>query len=132
MSPAKLPQFFNASDAFKRLNPQLFNDTPARDLPDAEPERHEAPALDATAQRKAPGIQRAIVRFTGFRVRPLDPDNFAGSIKDLLDGLRHAALISGDEPWRIQLETTQVKVASFAEECTEIEIELLSAQSPNI
>lgn len=86
------------------------------------PQRHQAPALDSTVQGKGEGDLRTEVRFVGYRVRPLDPDNFAGSVKDLLDGLRHAGLISGDEPWKIILETEQVKVKHFAEELTQITI----------
>jgi hypothetical protein len=67
-------------------------------------------------------LSRVTVRFVGFRVRPLDPDNFAGGCKDLLDGLRHAALIPGDEPWLIKFETRQEKVAHRGEEKTVIEI----------
>lgn len=93
-----------------------------RSLPDAEPQRDKEAALGGTVQRKAQGMGRVIVCFTGYRVRPLDPDNFAGSVKDLLDGLRHAQLIPGDEPWRIKLETEQEKVRSFKEERTEIEL----------
>jgi hypothetical protein len=91
-------------------------------LPDAQPERHQAPALDAAVPREAKGVQCIVVRFVGYRVQPLDPDNFAGSVKDLLDGLRHAGLVSGDEPWRIRLVTDQEKVAHYAEEKTVIEI----------
>lgn len=93
---------------------------PHGSLPHSQPERDQAPALGITVQREAESLSRTTVRFVGFRVRPLDPDSFAGSVKDLLDGLRHAALISGDEPWRIRLETEQVRVATFAEERTEI------------
>jgi hypothetical protein len=74
-------------------------------------------------------VARTRVRFTGYRVRPLDPDNFAGSVKDLLDGLRHAHLIEGDEPWRIDFETAQKKVKSFKEEKTMIEIETPERES---
>ncbi len=91
-------------------------------LPDAKPERDKAAALGAAIQGEAKGIQRVVVRFTGYRVRPLDPDNFAGSIKDLLDGLRHSGILHGDEPWRIKLETEQEKVKSYDQERTEIEI----------
>lgn len=91
-------------------------------LPNAEPKQDQAAALGATIQRKTESTQRAVVRFTGYRVRPLDPDNFAGSVKDLLDGLRHAQIISGDEPWRIRLETEQIKVGSYKEERTEVEV----------
>jgi hypothetical protein len=89
----------------------------------AESQRHEAPALDGTVPGKTNGLCRAHVRFTGYRVRPLDPDNFAGSVKDLLDGLCHARLIPGDETWRITLETQQVRVKHLREEKTTIEIE---------
>lgn len=87
-------------------------------------QRNEATALDGSDAGEAQGLRRTRIRFTGYRVRPLDPDNFAGSVKDLLDGLRHAKIISGDEFWRITLETTQKKVRSFAEEKTLIEVEL--------
>lgn len=114
-----------ASASFRKANPALFPDAqpaPAsrRAVPHAQPQRHEAPTLGAADEGKAPGDGRTRVRFVGYRVRPLDPDNFAGSVKDLLDGLRHAGLLAGDEPWRIILETEQVRVPSFAQERTEI------------
>lgn len=93
-----------------------------RPLPNTVAQRDQTPALDGAVPGEAQGVGRTRIRFTGYRVRPLDPDNFAGSIKDLLDGLRHAGLIPGDEPWRIILETEQVRVGGFAAECTEIEI----------
>jgi hypothetical protein len=91
-------------------------------LPHPEPQPHQAPALGGADGREEAGIPRIVVRFTGFRVRPLDPDNFAGSVKDLLDGLRHAGLLLGDEPWRIRLETEQVRVGTYAEEKTVIDL----------
>jgi hypothetical protein len=63
------------------------------------------------------------VRFTGFRVKPLDPDNFAASCKDLLDGLRHARLLPSDDPWTITFETIQEKVSHYKQECTIIELD---------
>lgn len=104
------------------LNPRREN-PPTRPLPNPEPERHEAPALGSAVQGEESSVPRITVRFIGYRVRPLDPDNFAGSCKDLLDGLRHAGLIPGDEPWRIRYQTEQVRVRSFAEEVTVVEIE---------
>lgn len=83
-------------------------------------QRHQAPALGSATKGEKEGIRRTIIRFIGYRVRCLDPDNFAGGCKDLLDGLRHAGLIEGDEPWRIIFETEQQKVAHFYEERTEI------------
>lgn len=89
---------------------------------DPEPERDEARPLERSDAGEKESLGRVRVRFTGYRVRPLDPDNFAGSCKDLLDGLRHAHLIRGDEPWRIIFETEQFKVKHFSKERTEIEI----------
>lgn len=91
-------------------------------VPNAQPERDQAPALERAVSGEAASLPRIVVRFIGYRVKPLDPDNFAGSTKDLIDGLRHASIIPGDEPWRIRLETEQVKVRSYKEECTVIEI----------
>lgn len=89
-----------------------------------QPERDQAKPLDQAGAGEAEGLRRTVVRFIGYRVRPLDPDNFAGGCKDLLDGLRHAGLIAGDEPWRIKLETEQVKVSHYFEQKTIIEIEI--------
>lgn len=91
-------------------------------LQSPEPECHQAPALGAAVQGKAKGDDRVIVRFIGYRVRLLDPDNFAGGTKDVLDGLRHAGLIPGDEPDKIVFVTEQRKVKHRGEERTEIEL----------
>ena len=91
-------------------------------LPNTKPQRHQAPTLGSAIPRETEGFSRTRVRIVGYRVRPLDPDNFAGSVKDVLDGLRHAALLEGDEPWRITLETEQVKVRKRAEQKTVIEL----------
>lgn len=84
--------------------------------------RNEKAALGGPIPGKEKSVGRIVVRFTGYRVRPLDPDGFAGSIKDLLDGIRHAHLLPSDDFWTIRLEAEQVQVASFAEEKTEVEI----------
>ena len=70
------------------------------------------------------GLQERVrIKFTGHRVKPLDPDNFAGSVKDCLDFLHRSGIIEGDEPWKIILETDQEKVKHYEEEKTEIEIQ---------
>jgi hypothetical protein len=112
MNEADIKRLFpNASRSLLDANRQVSD-------PKSKPDK--APALGKAIQGKAESVRRVTVRFVGYRVRPLDPDNFAGSVKDLLDGLRHAALIDGDEPWRLKLETEQVKVSSYAQEKTEI------------
>ena len=106
--------FPHASKSTLALNPELQSPVPERD---------ETETLGGAIPRETQSLQRVIVRFIGYRVRPLDPDNFAGGTKDLLDGLRHAGLISGDEPWRIDFQTRQEKVAHRSEERTVIELE---------
>ena len=116
---------------FRKLNPHLFptagiqahETDPRGEVPNPKPKRDKAAALERAAAREAQSLHRTRIRFIGYRVRPLDPDNFAGSVKDLLDGLRHAQLIPGDEPWRIALVTEQVCVRSYRQERTVIEIE---------
>ena len=115
-----LEMFPRASQSFLKAN-ETHNRS---EIPNSEPECHQTPALDSANAGKEKGFPRIIVRFIGYRVRPLDPDNFAGGCKDLLDALRHSKLIPGDEPWRIIFETAQEKVKTYAEECTKIEIEI--------
>ena len=107
-----------------KAKPNHDQDTNNGSVSYSEPQHHETAALGATVQGKTKSIPRIRIRFTGYRVRPLDPDNFAGSCKDLLDGLRHSGIISGDEPWKIIFETEQEKVGSFVEEKTVIELEI--------
>ncbi len=114
-----LPEPFRRAMERKPVYEQPDNSRP---VPHPEPERNQAPALGAAGSRKEKGVPRIVVCFTGYRVRPLDPDNFAGSVKDCLDGLRHAGLIPGDEAWRIKLETEQEQVAHFKDEKTVITI----------
>lgn len=96
-------------------------------LPHTKSQRVTKAALGSPIQGKAESLSsiegRIRVKFIGYRVRPLDPDNFAGSTKNLLDGLRHAGLIHGDEPWKIIFETEQFRVKTFKEEKTEIIID---------
>ena len=109
----------------KKMFPDASQSTIAANarLQDAKSQCYEKAALGATVQGKAKSLSRVTVRFIGYRSRPLDPDNFAAGCKDLLDGLRHAFLISGDEPWNINFETRQEKVSHRSEEKTVIELE---------
>ncbi len=112
------------SDANRRIAlSQLARPDAGCALPHPEPEHHQAPALGGAAQGKETGMGRTRISFVGYRVRLLDPDNFAGSVKDLLDGLRHAGIISDDTPDKIVLETAQEKVGRYCDERTVITIE---------
>lgn len=106
--------FPHGSKTFIGLNPEIQC---------SQPEQDQTPALGAAVQGETESLQRVTVRFTGYRCRPLDPDNFSGGCKDLLDGLRHSGILSGDEPWRINFETRQEKARHKSEEKTVIEIE---------
>jgi|ERR1041385_1944557 hypothetical protein len=99
-----------------------YDDTSKFELQSTEPQRNQTPALGGANGRKEESPERVTVRFIGYRCRPLDPDNFAGGCKDLLDALRHAHLIKGDEPWKIIFQTEQIKVSHKTYEKTEIEI----------
>lgn len=104
-------------------NPQLsIENQAACKVQGAKPERNQAPALVRSKTRSEIGVPGVTVRFTGYRVRPCDPENFSAGCKDLLDGLRHAKLIPDDSPWDIILQTTQVKVRTYREEFTDIEV----------
>ncbi len=109
---------------FPRGSKTFYEINDHREVSNPVPQHHKTSTLDSADAGKTKGFRRTLVRFTGYRVRPLDPDNFAGSCKDLLDGLRHSQLIHGDEWWRITLQMRQEKVKSYAEERTVIEIEL--------
>lgn len=106
--------FPRASKSFIEINSELQN---------SKLERDKAAALDIATKRKKESVLRVKVSFIGYRCRPLDPDNFAGGCKDLLDGLRHAGLIPDDRPEDIIFETTQQKVYHRGEERTQIMLE---------
>lgn len=114
--------FPNASKSFIQANATKTNSP----IQNTIVKQDNAPALGSPIQGKKVGLGLAIgrveVRFTLFRVRCLDPDNAAASTKNLLDGLRHAGLLSEDNPWTIRLQVEQEKVKSFDQEKTEIEI----------
>lgn len=113
-----LRRFPHAKESFLRLNAV---DTVGTSLP--HPEQRECPAqLGADHARETQGPGCPLVRFTLCRVRLLDVDAKYGSTKDLLDGLQHAGLIRGDKEGQITLEVNQVKVKSFKQEKTIIEI----------
>ena len=83
-----------------------------------------APALGATDEGKAQSARRPHVCFTLCRVKLLDWDAKYGVLKDLLDGLVIANLLPGDREDQITGECKQVRVSSYKNEKTIIEITL--------
>lgn len=128
--------FKNASPSFIRANTptrlpaepvQPKAAVPAEVFPevkiqDPQPEQNKADTLGGTTQGKEEGVPRTLVCFTLYRCRPLDPDNAAGSVKNVLDGLRHAKIILDDGPTNIILQVDQKKVPRYENEATEISV----------
>jgi hypothetical protein len=105
------------------MHPSQCDDNPS--LPkvqSAQPQQIQAKPLVRRIESEAGSLQRVIVRIVGYRVQLLDPDNFAGGCKDLLDGIRHAGIISGDSTKEIDFKTDQIRVRHRYEERTEVEI----------
>ena len=86
-------------------------------------EQTQTDALDGPVSGEAKSVQRIGVRVVFYRFRLWhDRDNYSSAAKDLLDGLRHAALIPGDSEKEIDLEVEQHKVANRLDQKTVIEI----------
>ncbi len=83
-------------------------------------------ALGVENEGKAPGARCPLIGFTLYRVKLLDWEAKYSSVKDLLDGCVAAGLLDGDREDQIDPNSyvRQVKVKSYAEERTEIMIEL--------
>lgn len=92
------------------------------EVPYTKPKRHKKAALDEAGEGETRSLSRIIIRITGFRVNPLDPDNFAGSCKDIIDGLKHAGLLHDDSWDKVKFEPDQRKVSNYSKERTEVEI----------
>ena len=102
---------------------RAYEDRSKRKVSRPEPEqivRHEPLGSEPGKEKSS---SRIAIRITGFRSRPLDPDNFAGGCKHIIDGLRYAGLIPGDRQDQISLAFEQVKTTKDRER-TQIEIEL--------
>ena len=121
-------------DLLKKLFPRAskstiqantHDDNPDPELQSSQPERDEGKTLERPSQTQNESSPRATLRIIGFRCRPLDPDNFCGGAKHLIDCIREAGLIDNDSPEHITLITEQVKVAHRGEERTQIVLEYL-------
>lgn len=71
---------------------------------------------------KERNIERAVVCIQSFRCKSLDRDNLWGGTKIWTDCLRELGIIQDDTEKHIDLRVTQIKVATKAEERTEIEV----------
>ena len=85
-------------------------------------ERHPSTGTLATHEEQEGGAGRVHLRIVSIRKRLLDPDNL--SVKWLIDCLRYARIIQGDEPDKITLQVEQRKCAKGESEATQIYITL--------
>jgi|SRR6516165_6297816 hypothetical protein len=115
MKPTVLSLFPNASAEFQRLNAGLG-------LPPAEPKPAAPEALVDRAPREAASDSRVKLSYLARIVRPLDPDNLAGSTKYITDALVRCGLVDGDSPEKIEIAWAQEKVAHYDEEALVITI----------
>lgn len=119
MKPRLRALFPRGSESFFKANE---TETDLK-LPNSDPQQDQKAALDRAVPRKEEMLGRITLRYRLCRVRPLDPDNATGSVKDCTDGICRCGLIPGDDPTQITLIVEQEKVSSFSQERTEIEIE---------
>ena len=79
--------------------------------------------MDTRARTKEARGQRAHVSIVRCSTRSLDPDNLRGSVKELIDCLRYARLITDDTEAAISLDVSQEKVVSRKDHKTKLVIE---------
>jgi hypothetical protein len=87
-----------------------------------ELERNPSAGPLATHEGEEGGAGRVHLRIVSIRKRLLDPDNL--SVKWLIDCLRYASIIRGDEPDKITLQVEQRKCGKGESEATQIYITL--------
>jgi hypothetical protein len=96
-------------------------------IPITEPKPNTPLALVAKTWRETKGDEgadrRIRVTIEGQRYQPIDPDNYTGGIKTLLDCIQLCGLIPEDSWEAIRLESKQSKVSSRHQEKTKITIE---------
>lgn len=108
-------KFPNCSTSFLQANLAVCNSDP---MPVVERAPGDEPLAQDQGQERTTG--RVLIRFVVARKRLCDPDNVA--VKSLLDCLRFAGAISGDEPEKISLEVRQIKCAKGEPEQVVIEV----------
>lgn len=111
---------------FKTRFPNASRDTIALNtrprLPAAEPQPAAQTPLDDSLPREAARHSRVALGYHARVVRPLDPDNLAGSTKYVTDALVRCGLLDGDSPEQIAITWTQEKVVRYDDEALIITI----------
>lgn len=94
------------------------NNSPHHPHPLPIVERHLSTGTLATHEGEEGGAGRVHLRIVSTRKRLLDPDNL--SVKWLIDCLRYARIIQGDEHDKITLQIEQRKCGKGESEATQI------------
>ena len=99
----------------------------AAGIQNAKRESNQSMALEQAVCEQVKGLERASPSFrckiTGYRVRPIDQDNFIAGCKGIIDGIVIAQLLPRDDWKTTALEFEQVKVPDWNDELTMIEID---------
>lgn len=109
--------FANASESFKRANPDLF---PASAGTPAKLERVDNGKPLAARKEKGPSSGKFLVRVVSCRKRLLDEDNLCEKLH--VDCLRYSGVLPSDDPATTRIETTQRKVDKGEAEHVLIEV----------
>jgi hypothetical protein len=107
---------------YTESSPGIYSHSSVAGIPHPEPQPAARPALDGPRPGEAPRPPRTRLRIERKSVRLLDPDNFAGGCKPLIDQIRYAHLIPDDDPESVEIIFVQTKVQTKKEECTDIQI----------
>ena len=96
------------------------HDNPERSGPSGDVEQRTGHASTATDEIQTP-VQAVDIRFTHYRRRLADPDNFA--TKHFIDGFVEAGLLPDDSPEFVnEVRHRQLKIASWQQEHMQIEL----------
>ena len=87
------PDFKNASESFKRLNPHLMG---ALSAPQPQRDRRRELAPADAPQKSRP--RSVVVSLVGFRRRALDDDNFVGACKHIRDAIAASLGLDDGDP----------------------------------
>jgi len=87
------PDFKNASESFKRLNPHLLGALPATQ---PQPDRRRELAPTDAPQKSRP--RSVVVSLVGCRRRALDDDNFVGACKHIRDAIAASLGLDDADP----------------------------------
>ena len=107
-------------DAILRRQTARRNTNNTRGVSASDQKPTEGNALECAVSGEAKGGNRLTLRFTVYATRPCDFD--AWHLKECIDMLVHAGVISGDEWHLVKGQIASEKVFSKSEERTEIEI----------